>query len=57
MRREVREAKEDADKAVRQVEKARYKAENAAREAEAVGVKSSDEQETTSEQSDPKKVS
>ncbi len=57
MRREVREAKEDADKAVRQVAKARSKAKNAAREAEAVGVKSTDEQETTSEQSDPKKVS
>jgi len=57
MRREVREVKENADKAVRQVAKARSKAENAAREAEAVGVKSSDEQETTSEQSDPKKVS
>ena len=57
MRREVREVKENADKAVRQVAKARSKAENATREAEAVGVKSSDEQETTSEQSDPKKVS
>ena len=57
IKREVREAKEDADKAVRQVAKARSKAENAAREAETVGVKSSDEQETTSEQSDPKKVS
>ncbi|MBE9534858.1 MAG: amino acid permease, partial [Proteobacteria bacterium] len=57
IKREVREAKEDADKAVRQVAKARSKAENAAREAETVGVKSSDEQETTTEQSDPKKVS
>lgn len=57
MRREVREEKEEADKAVRQAAKARAKAENAAREAEAVGVKSSDEQETPSEQSDPKKVS
>jgi hypothetical protein len=57
MKNEVREAKEQADEAVRQAEKARAKAEKAAQEAEAAGVKSSDEEETSSEQPDPKKTS
>ncbi|MDX1778992.1 MAG: hypothetical protein R3339_08930, partial [Thermodesulfobacteriota bacterium] len=52
MRREIKEASELVDKAVQQATKARAKVENAAEEAEAVGVKSSEEEETSSEESD-----
>ncbi len=51
MKREVKEASEAVDKAVRQVANARTKAENAAVEAESVGVTSSDEEEKPSEES------
>ena len=57
MENEVREAKELADEAVRQAEKARARVETAAQEAEAAGVKSSDEEEISSEQPDSKKTS
>jgi len=57
MKNEAREAKELADEAVRQAERARARAETAAQEAEAAGVKSSDEEETSSEQPDSKKIS
>jgi amino acid transporter len=52
MRKEIKEASEVVDEAVRQAVKARAKVENAAEKAETVGVKSSDEEETSSEESD-----
>ena len=52
MRKEVKEASEVVDEAVRQAAQARSKVENTAEDAEAIGMKSSDEEETSSEESD-----
>ena len=57
MQNEVKKAKELADEAVRQAGRARARVKTAAQEAEAAGVKSSGEEEISSEQPDSKKTS